>query len=154
MKNKDFQILTELRKNSRAQLKEISKNTTIPISTIFDRLKNGYSSIIKKHTSILNFENLGFNAKANIFLKCNKTTKSKLFNFLRTHPNTNSLYKINNGFDYMVEVIFKNVKELEEFNEEIEESYGIKSKQVYYLIDEIIKENFMTNPIFKQNGLN
>ena len=48
----------------------------------------------------------------------------------------------------------KNVKELEEFNEEIEETYGIKSKQVYYLIDEIVKENFLTNYIFEKNGLN
>ncbi len=147
MKKKDYKILTELRKNSRAQLKEISKNTSIPISTIYDRIKNSYGNVVKKHTAILNFELLGFNAKANICLKCNKKSKQELYSHLKRHPNVNSLYKINNGYDYMVEAIFKNIKELEEFIENIEDVYGIKSKEVFYIIDEIIKENFLTEHI-------
>jgi DNA-binding Lrp family transcriptional regulator len=144
MKEKDYKILAELRKNSRAQLKEISKNTSLPISTIYERIKNNYSNIVKKHTSILNFELLGFNAKANICLKCDKKYKNELYEHLKNHPNINSLSKINNGFDCMVEAIFKNVKELEEFVENLEEKYCIKSKQIYYIIDEIVKEKFFT----------
>lgn len=147
MKTKDYKILTELRKNSRAQLKEISKNTSLPISTIYDRIKNCYSNIVKKHTSILNFDQLGFNAKANICLKCNKKNKNEIFEYLRKHPNINSLLKINNGFDYMIEAIFHNVKELEEFVENLEESFSIKSKQIYYIIDEVVKENFFTDHV-------
>ena len=144
MKNKDYKILIELRKNSRAQLKEISKNTSIPISTIYESIRSNYSNIVKKHTTILNFENLGFFARANICLKCNKKSKESIFNHIKCHPNVNSLYKINNGYDYMIEGIFKNIKDVEEFIENIEDSYGIKSKEVYYIVDEIIKENFFT----------
>lgn len=145
MQLKDLKILKELRVNSRMQLKEISRNTTIPISTIYDRMKNNYKNIIKRNTTLLNFDKLGFNAKANICIKPCKQSKKELCKFLENHQNVNSLYKINNGFDYMFECIFANVKELEEFLEQIEENFSIKSKQTYYIVDEILKENFFTN---------
>lgn len=150
MKKKDYQILTELRKNSRAQLKEISRNTSIPISTIYDRIKNSYNDVVKKHTTILNFELLGFTAKANIFLKCNKKSKYDLCEYLKKHQNINSLYKINNGYDYMAEAVFKNIKDLEDFVDNIEEVYSIKTKEIFYIIDEITKENFFTQHILNE----
>jgi len=143
---KDLRILTQLRNNARAQLTEISKKTQIPISTIYDRLKRKSNGAIRKHVSLLNFEVLGYNARANICIKCGKSSKKDLFEMLTKHQNVNSLCKINNGFDYMVEVIFRNVKGLEEFLEYLEENYTIKTKQVYYIIDEIIKESFFSNP--------
>ena len=62
------------------------------------------------------------------------------------HGNVNSIYKINNGFDFQVEVIFRNLKEVEAFVESLEDSFSITSKQIYYVIDELKKECFLTNP--------
>ena len=147
LKQKDLKILVELRNNARAQLTEISKKTQIPISTIYDRLKNKSQGIIAKHVSLLNFEMMGFNTIANICLKCGKSSKKEVFAFLSTHQNVNSLYKINNGYDFMIEVIFRNIKKLEEFLENIEENYTIKNRQVFYIIDKIINEEFFSNQI-------
>jgi len=148
LKQKDLQILVELRKNARAQLTEISKKTHIPISTIYDRLKNKSNGAIFKHVSLLNFELLGFTTKANICIKCGKNSKEDIYKLLLKHQNVNSFYKINNGFDYMVETIFKNIKELEEFLEVLEDRFTIKTKQVYYIIDEISKEKFFSDQIY------
>jgi DNA-binding Lrp family transcriptional regulator len=147
-KRKDLMILVEMRKNARAQLTEISKKTKIPISTIYDRLKNNSNGVITKNVSILNFDLLGFNTIATICLKCGKNDKKNIFEFLLNHQNINSLYKINNGFDFMFEAIFRNIKELEEFMEKIEENYVIKSKQVFYIIDFIKKEEFFSNEAY------
>ena len=48
----------------------------------------------------------------------------------------------------MVETIFKNIKELEEFLEVLEDRFTIKTKQVYYIIDEISKEKFFSDQIY------
>lgn len=144
---KDLKILVELRKNGRAKLTDISKNTGIPISTIYDRLQNKPSGYIKKHACLVNFDRLGFNTRAQICIKCNKNSKKELKEFLSIHQNVNSLHKINNGYDFMIEAVFRNIKDMEEFKENIEEQYSIKSSQVYYIIEDIIRENFFNNEI-------
>jgi DNA-binding Lrp family transcriptional regulator len=148
MKKNDMKILVEMRKNSRSQLTEISKKTSIPISTIYDKLKNNSNGVITKNVSIINFERIGFNTIATICLKCGKTSKKEVYELLENHYNINSLYKINNGFDYMFEAVFKNVKNLEEFIEMLEDKYSIKSKLVFYIIDTIKKEEFFTNETY------
>ena len=36
--------------------------------------------------------------------------------------------------------VFKQIKELEEFLEQLEESYKVKSKQVFYIIEDVKRE--------------
>ena len=143
---KDLLIIANLRNNARATLTMISKRTNIPISTIYDRLKNHSGGLIKKHTTLLDFSKLGFNTRANITLKVDRKIRDDVKNFLIKHQNINSVYKINNGYDFLIEAIFKHIKDLEDFMELMEEKFKIKSKQVYYVIDEIKRENFLTDP--------
>jgi DNA-binding Lrp family transcriptional regulator len=150
IKNKDLDILIELRKNARAQLTQISKKTSIPISTIYERLRTKANGLIKKYVSILDYEKLGFSARANICIKCKIDSKEKLYQTLKNHQNVNSIYRINNGYDFMVEVIFKNIKSLEEFNEFLDEQNNIKSKETFYIIEELVKENFLCDIIKKE----
>jgi len=55
---KDLLILKHLRNNARKTLTSISKETNIPTSTVFDRLRIHEKGIIKKYTSIIDIENL------------------------------------------------------------------------------------------------
>ena len=146
IKQKDLLLLACLRENARKTLTEISRQTKIPISTIFDRLKTTRESIIKKHTTIIDFAMLGFNTTAKIVFKTQKDKREELKNFLLKHQNINSIYKINNGYDFLVEGIFRNIKELEDFSEMLEEKFKIRSKQVYYVIEEIAREQFFSKP--------
>jgi DNA-binding Lrp family transcriptional regulator len=143
---RDLRILVELRINARAQLTNISKKTGIPISTIYDRIKNRGNDLINRHVSLINYDILGFNTRAQLCLKSNKNTKRELFEHLSKHPCVNSLCKINNGYDYMAEVVFKNVKELEEFIESLDEKNQVKNKQIYYIIDDFFREKFFSKP--------
>ena len=58
--------------------------------------------------------------------------------------NVNCLYKINNGFDFMAETIFRSMNELEEFLESLDQRFKLVSKQVYFIIEEIAREQFLT----------
>ena len=61
------------------------------------------------------------------------------------NPNINTVYKINNGFDFIIECIFHNIKELEEFVEQLEIRSLIKNKDVHYIIEDIKKETFLSD---------
>jgi hypothetical protein len=60
--------------------------------------------------------------------------------------NVNSVYKINNGFHFLAECIFRDVKELEEFVDQIDERFSVRSKEVHYIIDDIKRESFLSQP--------
>ena len=124
----------------------MSNKINIPISTIYDKLKLYEGGLIKKHTALIDFSKLGFNTRANIVLKVDREKRELLKEFLVKNNNVNSLYKINNGFDFMIEGVFKNLKELEDFFEALEIKFKVKTKQVYYIIDDIKRESFLSDP--------
>jgi DNA-binding Lrp family transcriptional regulator len=103
MKNSDLLFLTFLRQDARQTLTDISRKTRIPISTLYDKLKHQEQSLIMKHTTLVDFALLGFNCRAKILLSTSREEKDQLKNFLGEHPCVNSLFKINNGFDFLVE---------------------------------------------------
>lgn len=139
----DLKFISYLRKNSRQTLTEISKKTRIPISTLYDKLRAHENTIILKHTSLIDFSKLGFNCRANILLKSKKEHREKLSGYLKAHPAINNLFKINNGFDFMAEGVFCNVKDMEDFLEELEKAFDIDEKQTHYIIEDLKREEFI-----------
>ena len=135
-----------LRQNARETLTKLSRKTNVPISTIYDKLKQYENDIIKKHTSLLDFNRLGYTTRATIMLKVDKEIKMDIREFLTNSRSINSIFKINNGFDFLLEGIFKEIKELEDFLDRLDEKFKIKNKQVYYIIEDIKREGFMADP--------
>lgn len=146
IQKKDLQIISNLRANSRQTLTNMSKSTKIPISTIYDRLKANEGKLIKRHTCLLDFNRLGFTTRANVLLRVDRSNREDLKEYLEKHRNVNSLYKINNNYDFLFEAVFKQIKELEEFLEQIEDKFKIKSKQVFYIIEDVKRESFLADP--------
>ena len=142
----DLLFLTFLRQNARQTLTSISKKTKIPISTLYDKLKQHEKTLILKHTTLVDFSKLGYNSRAKIMISSSKEDRDKLRGFLVSYPRINSLFKINNGYDFLAEGVFRNIKELEEFLELLEEKFCIKDKKVFYIIDEVKRESFLSSP--------
>lgn len=146
IKDKDLVILSSLRKNGREKLTTISKKTNIPVSTIFDKLKTHQDQCIKKHTTLLDFAALGYHSRANILIKASRDEKEALKEFLMKSSFINSLFKVNNGFDYMVEGIFRDIRALELFMDTLETKFKVLNKQVFFVIDEMRREDFLSDP--------
>ena len=85
-------------------------------------------------------------AKANIAIKVERNSKEELQNFLMKHPNVNSLSKINFGSDFLAEVVFKSIADVENFVEGLERNYSISQIQIFSIIEELKKEEFLTKP--------
>lgn len=145
MDNKILQIIPKFRQNARNSLKDISKVTQIPISTIFDKLKLYEGTIIERHVSLLNFEKLGYPTRANILIKENKEKKEELREYIKKHQSVNSAYKINNEYDYLIEVVFKQIKEVDNFLEILENRFKIFEHKIFYVVDDIKREEFLMN---------
>ncbi len=146
MKTSDLLIISNLRVNARESLTSMSKKTRIPVSTIFDKLKENISGVIKRPTVLIDFHKLGYPTVSTILIKVNKEHRDQLREHLNKSFNVNSIYKVNNGYDFIVEVVFKNMQEQELFIEKLEENYGILDLKTFFIIEELKKEQFFANP--------
>jgi DNA-binding Lrp family transcriptional regulator len=144
----DLQVLTFLRGDGRQKLAELYRSTGIPISTLFDKLGTfKKNNIIDKYTVLLDFEKIGFAIRANLVIRAAPDTSEKLGSYLRTHGNVNNLWKINHGYDYMVEVILRNMNEVEEFTEKIQKDFNVMSVQAFYIVRDMKREGFLSDPV-------
>ncbi len=141
--NKELILVSNLRKNCRETLTKMSKSTGIPVSTLFDMLRK--TDKIRKHTCIPYFSRLGYGVKAFISISVDVADRAKLKEHLLTHPNLNSLFKINNGYDYMAEIICKSLHELEMISDALDLEFTVQKKAINYIIEDIAREEFFSN---------
>ena len=140
LKEKEEILLKHLRQNSRKSLAQISKETSIPVSTLFDSLKRLESNVILKHVSLLDFLKIGYGLKINFAVSSKQ--KQELKEFLMQNHNVNSLSSLVNGHDFYAECLFKDLKERTEFKEKLEK-FDITTLEETFIIEEIKKENFV-----------
>lgn len=141
-KQKDLVLFSLLRKNSRVSLMELSRQTQVPVSTVYQKLRQTFRPVIKKHTIVLDFAKLGYNVRVHFFLKANKNMKEKMLDFLLRKQNVNNAYRINNGFDVLGEAIFRDINAAEKFLEELQEKYHVPKLHAFYILDDIVREKF------------
>lgn len=143
---REMLIISALRQNCRQSLTDISREIRIPISTIHEKINSYNRTLIKKHTALIDFSKLGYNTRAKVLLKVEKDERKKLQDFLKNCANVNTLFKINNGFDFLADMVFPHIKEMEDFVENIEKKFKVLNKDVFYVIDELKREEFLANP--------
>jgi hypothetical protein len=119
LSNNHLLVLNEFRKNARVKLTDISRKHNIPVSTLFD----AYSFLVRKkfilrHASLMDFRKEGFLCRAIIVL----SSSSAKENFY-TGQEINSIYFCQDN-NIMLDVVFKTLKELMMFIEEVKHSCG------------------------------
>ena len=138
---KDIEILSYMRDNARKKVTEISRQLKIPVTTIYDKIRShNKRGIIKRNVSLLDYSKLGYNANAIISLKGSKEKQEDLKEFLEKHHNVNSLYLVNFGSEFIVEVVFKEMIKLQEFVETTEEMFQVVNRATLNIVNEIKKE--------------
>jgi len=140
IKDSDKKIMAALRKNSRDTLTNISKKTGIPVSTVYDRIRTHENSAIKKHTSKLDFPELGYSIRAHILV--NTENKEKFTNKIQGSECINSMFRIEGDYDFSLDCIFNKMSDMQEFMSDLDNT-GISKKQVHFVTDELVRENFM-----------
>ncbi len=143
LKRKDLLILSYLRNNARQRLTSISRRTHIPVTTIYDNVRRYEKRFIVKHSSIVDFRKLGFNAKTNIAIKVNGS-RGDLLSYLQEHPNVNSLYRTDSEYDLLAELVFRELRDVDEFMETLGNRFDIDKSLVLNVTEDIKREDFMS----------
>lgn len=146
MKKTDATIINAFRTDGRMQLTELSRKTGLPVSTLHERLRKYVHQGVLKPSALLNFKKVGYDARAHILLAADPCVKEKLHTALSSNPHVNSLYRINNGWHYLLECVFPTMYDLELFVEKLEQQFPIKRKEVHYTLDELKREAFLAGP--------
>jgi DNA-binding Lrp family transcriptional regulator len=142
---KELVIVASLRKNARVKLTELSRSTGLAVSTLFDRVHKLRDLGVTRLSALLDFPRLGFGTCATMLFKVVGGKRDKLKGYLLGSVHVNSLARINNGYDFMAECVFRNMRELEEFCEKLERDYGLRGKEVHFVIEELKREGFLSD---------
>lgn len=142
----DHKILKHLRANSRKSLASIARDVGLPHSTLFDRVRSIEQKCVRKHTTLIDFDRLGFFTRVQIAVEVPIEKRQQLQDFLNLHKNINSLYKINRGFDFMLDCIFRSPAEAKKFIEELQSLFGITKTIVFDMIEDLRREEFLPCP--------
>lgn len=139
---RDKILMQHLRKHTKESLWKLSHKAKIPVSTIYHRLKQLEEQAILKYTVLVNFSSLGYQGQAFISLKISKIDRDEVIVYLENHSKVNSIYEVHNGYDLLLEVIFSDLKEVEDFVEEMKKDFPIEKANIMSVIRSIKKETF------------
>ena len=147
LKRKDLLILSYLRNNARQRLTSISRRTHIPVTTIYDNVRRYEKRFIAKHASLIDFKKLGFNAKTKLAVKVNGS-KAELLTYLQDHPNVNSLYRTGSDYDVLAELVFRELRDVDEFMETLKKRFEVEKSLVLPITEDLKREEFMSKVSF------
>ena len=141
---RDYTVIGYFRHDARTTLTDMSKTTKIPVSTIYDKLQRFQDrDIIKRHTSLVNFDELGYDIRVNLLLSVDHEDYDDVETFLNDHKKVNNVLRVSNGYDYIAEAVFRDMEEYDTFFNSLGEQ-PIDDIDQYFVMDEVKREAFLT----------
>ena len=142
MKPKDKEIIKLMRTGKRLNISEIARQLNLPISTVNDKIKRIEERYIIKRSSLLDYHKLGYFANAKLTIKIDHSQKDTFLNFLRQQSCVNSIYHINSNFDFLVDIVCKDVIELKHWIEDVKRNFSVDIS-VFQILKVEEKERFV-----------
>ncbi len=117
--NIDLKIINVLQNDASTPIKEIADIVKLSISPCWNRIQKLQSSgIIKYKTAILNYEKLGYANRTFMFIKTSQhkhNWSEKFKNYILNQNQVMGLYRISGGYDYIIDVLSKDMKDFDKF---------------------------------------
>lgn len=119
----DHLILNVLQHDSSLSTHKIAKKTQIPQTTVLNRImKLKASCVIKRYTVDVDYKLLDKKVKALIYVKVNVESEKKnlgkigsIESTLSKQPNVLNIKRLMGAWDFVIEIVCKDVDELDEF---------------------------------------
>ncbi len=109
---KDTKIIGQLRKNSRASIRDIAKKTFLKPSTVHQRIKKLITSrVIERFTVKLDNKKAEENFIVFILIKAEKELDNKVFH----DPHIREVFGITGEYDLLMKLKFRDIEEFNQF---------------------------------------
>ena len=142
--NIDLKILSMLQDNAMISLQEISDSVGLSPSPCWNRLQKLQElKIIRKKITLIDPEKLGLSNRVFVFIKTNKHKKEwadKLKEYVIKQPNVLGMYRMSGNYDYLIDVITKDIKDFDNFYQKLIENIEVFDVSSSFVM-EIMKEN-------------
>jgi DNA-binding Lrp family transcriptional regulator len=114
----DLKIIKCLTDDARCTYKSMAEEAGVSETTIKNRIDNLMDEgIIKKFTVIMDYHKLGRAIKAFIGLKVQPAKLQTIVEVIKKNPDVHVLYRTSGDVDLLIEVIFEQMEDLNEFLE-------------------------------------
>ncbi len=142
---KDKEVISHLRKDGRRKVTEISREMSLPATTIYDKLRSQKKKgIIKRHVTLLDYAKMGYHATSIVAFKTDNNKRHQLEDYLRNHPNVNTLHRVDLSHSFIAELIFEDHTKMYDFLDETESKFNMEKPLIFNIIQEIKKEEFLS----------
>ena len=139
----DLEIISLLQKDASLSIKEISLKIGLSPTPCWARIqKLQDKGIIKRKTAILDPIKLGYNNRVFIFIKTSKHNKNwsdQFKDYILNQNNVLGLYRISGSYDYLIDVLSKNIKDFDVFYKNLIENIEIFEVSSSFVM-EVMKE--------------
>ena len=142
MKKSEKEIINYLRKGKKANISEIARELSLPVSTVRDRIKKIERNYVIKRASLLDYSRLGYNSNAMLAMKIHSKKKSEFLVFLKKQNCVNSIHHTNSGFNFLVEIVCKDNLELRNWIEDAKIKFPVKI-MLFQILKTEEKEKFV-----------
>lgn len=114
----DLKIVKCLSEDARCTYKHIAEEAGVSEATVKNRIdKLQEEGIIKKFTVIMDYHKLGRAIKAFIGLRVQPAAIAEIVKTMEKNPDVHVLYRTSGDVDLLIEVIFEQMEDLNEFLE-------------------------------------
>jgi len=141
----DLKILSALRANGRETLTKISRDTGIPISLVFDRLKRMEEVIIKKYSCSVDWERLGLKRRVLLLIRLPERLREQAQARLANSHHINNLWRLDNKCGLAAEAMFLDLRQEERFIEALKKDFEDIDLSTHEVADSPKWEGFLTS---------
>lgn len=141
----DRKLLDVLLEDSRLSYRQIASKVGVSVATVMNRIKRlEKEGVIKRYTTVLDYEKLGYDIDAIISMKI---SKGKLFEVERKiahHPAVAAVFDVTGDFDSTIIAKFKNRRALDSFLKNIQTYEFVEGTNTILVLNTI--KNSQINP--------
>jgi len=131
-------MLAYFRNQARTSLTPMSKELGIPVSTIHENVdKMEDNGVIKRHSSILDFDDLGYTVR--VIVSITAPVDSDVGEFLDDCEAVNTAWRTTSASDYVAEAVFNEMRGFDEFQREIN-NHDVSNVKYSIVMDDIKRE--------------
>jgi len=140
---KNLDLLKELEKNCRQNLKKLSKKTGMSITTVYERVKKlEKMGVIKGYQALIDYQKIGFDLPVIIELVVKRENQFEVANKLIKFNNVSAIYGTTGSTDLIVVAKFKNRDDLTRFINTLFKMDGIQRTETRVILN-IFEKNLL-----------